>query len=108
MSKYFFIFFSFVLLACSKNEESADLIIKGGKIYTDEDNQPTVEAVAVKEDKIIFIGTAKEAEKFKNENTQLIDLQGKTMTPGLIEGHGHLFGLGFTELTVNLTDVKSY
>ncbi|HEV8515802.1 MAG TPA: amidohydrolase [Cyclobacteriaceae bacterium] len=108
MNKYYFIFFSFALLACSKNEKPADLIIQGGKIYTGEESQTTVEAVAVLGNKIIFVGTAKDAEKFKNENTQLIDLHGKTMTPGLIEGHGHLFGLGFTELTVNLADVKSY
>ncbi len=95
-------------VSCSIQNQSADLIIHGGKIYTVEDNNPIVEAVAVKGDKIIFAGAEKEAEKFKNEKTQLIDLQGKTMTPGFIEGHGHLFGLGFNELTLNLADVKSY
>jgi len=99
---------SLLLISCSDKNPSADLIIRGGKIYTVDDNNPTVEAVVVKGDKILFAGTEKDAEKFKNEKTQVIDLQGKTMTPGLIEGHGHLFGLGFNELTLNLADVKSY
>jgi len=59
-------------------------------------------------DKIIFAGSQLEAEKFRNDKTKSIDLQGKTMTPGFIEGHGHLFGLGFNELTLNLADIKSF
>jgi hypothetical protein len=107
--KYFYCFLLIVgLFSCSKQPSQADLIIRGGKIYTVEEANSTVEAVAVKGDKIIFAGTEKEAEQYKNEKTQVIDLQGKTMTPGLIEGHGHLLGLGFSELTVNLAEVKSY
>ncbi|MBI3482679.1 MAG: amidohydrolase [Bacteroidetes bacterium] len=84
------------------------MIIRGGKIYTANDSQTEVEAVAVKGDKIIFTGRESDAEKFKNDQTKVIDLQGKTMTPGFIEGHGHLLGLGFQELTLNLADTKSY
>ena len=102
------LFFFVGLFSCAEQSPQADLIIHGGKIYTVEDNNPIVEAVAVKEGKIIFTGTENEVEKFRTEKTEIIDLQGKTMTPGFIEGHGHLFGLGFSELTVNLADVKSY
>jgi predicted amidohydrolase YtcJ len=107
--KYFNCFLLFVgLFACTEKNTPADLIIRGGKIYTSDDNMPTVEAVAVKDDKIIFAGSGKEVEGFKNENTRVLDLHGKTMTPGFIEGHGHLFGLGFNELALNLADIKSY
>src|SRR5258705_10012189 len=107
--KYILYFLLFTgVFSCSRQNTQADLIISGGKIYTADDTMPMVEAVAVKDGKIIFVGTEKEAEKFKNEKTTLIDLQGKTMTPGFIEGHGHLFGLGFNELTLNLADIKSY
>src|SRR5260221_9820038 len=107
--KYILYFFLLVgLFSCSKQNTQADLIIHGGKIYTADDNKTTVEAVAVKGDKIIFAGSEKEVEEFKNEKTKTIDLQGKTMTSGFIEGHGHLLGLGFKELTLNLADVKSY
>lgn len=107
--KYFFCFYtSLLLLSCSDKSETADLIIHGGKIYTADDSKPLVEAVAVRGDKILFAGSAKEADQFANEKTRVIDLNGKTMTPGLIEGHGHLFGLGFNELTLNLADTRSY
>ncbi|MBI1768956.1 MAG: amidohydrolase [Bacteroidetes bacterium] len=99
---------SIFLFSCSKKPTGADLIIRGGKIYTANDSQTEVEAVAVKGDKIIFTGRESDAEKFKNDQTKVIDLQGKTMTPGFIEGHGHLLGLGFQELTLNLADTKSY
>src|SRR5258708_32087854 len=108
MRYLFCILLSAVLFSCSRKHDVADLIIRGGKIYTAVDSQPNVEAVALKGEKIIFAGSEKEAEEFKNDQTKIIDLQGKTMTPGFIEGHGHLQGLGFQELTLNLADSKSY
>lgn len=97
-----------LLFSCSEKKTPADLIISGGKIYTMNPGQPEVEAVAVSGTKIIFAGSQKEAMEYKGDNTQLTDLQGKTMTPGLIEGHGHIMGLGYGELNLNLSDVKSY
>ncbi|GHM99050.1 amidohydrolase [Cytophagales bacterium WSM2-2] len=109
LMKYLFSFLIIItLISCSEKKTTADLIIRGGKIYTANDASPSVEAVAVKGDKIIFAGSEKEVEQFKNDKTQILDLQGKTMTPGFIEGHGHLLGLGFQELTLNLADTKSY
>jgi predicted amidohydrolase YtcJ len=99
---------AFSLFSCSEKKPTADLIIRGGKIYTGNDAQPEVEAVAVKGEKILFIGNESKVNEFKSSQTQLIDLQGRTMTPGFIEGHGHLLGLGFQELTLNLADAKSY
>jgi len=97
----------FTLSSCSK-KTPADLIISGGKIYTMNDSRPEVEAVAVSGTKIVFAGSQSDAMAYKGDNTQVIDLQGKTMTPGLIEGHGHIMGLGYSELNLNLSDVKSY
>lgn len=93
--------------SCSR-QQPADIIFTGGVIYTVNDQQPMVEAVAVKDNKIIALGTAKEVEKFKGEQTQIIDLQGKTMTPGFIEGHAHIMGVGYNELNLDLMNVKSY
>lgn len=98
----------FCLFSCAEKKQTADLIIRGGKIYTANDSQPEVEAVAVKGDKILFAGSEKQVNEFKGEQTQVVDLQGKTMTPGFIEGHGHLQGLGFKELNLELSDAKSY
>ncbi|ULC58836.1 amidohydrolase [Flaviramulus sp. BrNp1-15] len=97
------------LIACSSpKKEFATMLIFGGKIYTVDSIQTTVEAVATKNNVIIFAGSLTQAEKFKNEQTQLIDLKGKTMTPGLIEGHGHFMGLGYNELNLDLMNTKSY
>jgi len=84
------------------------MLIYGGTIYTVDSNTPTVEAVATKDNKIIFAGSLAEAELYKNEDTQVLDLEGKTMTPGLIEGHGHFMGLGYNELNLDLMNTTSY
>jgi predicted amidohydrolase YtcJ len=97
-----------VLLAACTKQEPADLIISNGKIYTVNDQQPLVEAVAIKANKIIALGSAKELEKYIGDKTEVIDLQGKTMTPGFIEGHGHIMGVGYNELNIDLMNVKSY
>jgi predicted amidohydrolase YtcJ len=103
---------AFVLCAlsfsCSEKKTPADLIIRGGTIYTVEDSNPTVEAVAVTGDKIVYAGDLAGLAKFEGEKTEVIDLQGKTMTPGFIEGHGHFMGLGFSELNLDLSTVESY
>jgi predicted amidohydrolase YtcJ len=97
-----------ILSSCTEKKTPADLIISGGKIYTMNNSQPEVEAVAVSGTKIVFAGSKSDAMAYKGDNTQLIDLQGKTMTPGFIEGHGHIMGLGYNELNLNLSDIKSY
>ena len=96
-----------LLFSCEPKEE-ATLLIHGGNIYTVNDSQSTVEAVATKGNKILFAGSMAQAEKYKGDNTQVIDLQGKTMTPGLIEGHGHFMGLGYNELNIDLLNTTSY
>ncbi len=97
-----------LLISCSEKKTPADLIIRGGTIYTVEDANPTVDAVAVIGDKIVYAGDLAGLSKFEGENTKVIDLQGKIMTPGFIEGHGHFMGLGFSELNLDLSSVESY
>ncbi len=109
-SLYYGVAVAFLFLtACqSPNKESATLLIYGGSIYTVDSSQPMVEAVATKDNIILFAGSLAEAEQYKNDQTQLIDLEGKTMTPGLIEGHGHFMGLGYNELNLDLMNTTSY
>jgi hypothetical protein len=97
-----------VASSCRQRPEPADLIVYGGTIYTVNDKQPVVQAVVVRGDKIEYAGEEKEALRYKDETTQMIDLKGNVMTPGFIEGHGHLMGVGYNELNLDLMDVKSY
>ena len=55
-----------------------------------EDDFPQVEALAIKDGKIIFVGTKEKAQTFVGKNTKQIDLKGKTMLPGFIDAHGHI------------------
>ncbi|MBL7871302.1 MAG: amidohydrolase [Cyclobacteriaceae bacterium] len=103
----FSIFFG-ILISCSQKKTPADLIIKGGIIYTVEAERPTVDAVAVIGDKIVYAGDLVGLGQFEGEKTLVFDLEGKTMTPGFIEGHGHFMGLGFSELNLDLSSVESY
>jgi len=96
----------FVFFGCESNK--ADLIIENGNIYTMNDLNPLVEAVAVKNGKIIGIGSKYSIESFRTENTKTLDLRGSTMTPGLIEGHGHFMGLGYAKMRLDLSTVANY
>lgn len=100
--------FLFMFSCSTTPKEEATLLIYGGPIYTVDSVQSTVEAVAVKDNIILFAGSLDEAEKFKTKETKLVDLEGKTMTPGLIEGHGHFMGLGYNELNLDLINTTSY
>lgn len=111
-SKFSFILTAILLccvFACSNSkQEYATMLIHGGTIYTVDSTAATVEAVATKDNKILFSGSLQEAETYKNEHTEILDLKGKTMTPGLIEGHGHFMGLGYNELNLDLMNTTSY
>jgi predicted amidohydrolase YtcJ len=81
---------------------TADLLFKNGNVYTANDQLPTAQAIAVKGDRIVFVGSNADAQKFAGKDTKVIDLQGKTVLPGFTDAHQHLSGVGFREMTLNL------
>jgi predicted amidohydrolase YtcJ len=85
----------------------ADLVFKNGNIYTVDDARPKAEAVAVKADRIVFVGSNGEAQKYVGRNTRVIDLRGRTMVPGMTDAHHHLSGVGFREMTLNLEGINN-
>lgn len=95
---YIMRFFSFVLsivllfqmMACSAPKEEGDIIYFGGPILTMEDAQREVEALVVKDGEIAFVGPKVEALKWKGKGTNEVDLQGRTLLPGLIDVHSHI------------------
>ena len=98
-----------LLSACSKQEkESADLIFKNGVIYTVDPAHPWVEAIAIKGDRILQVGSNEEIEALRTDKTQVTDLGGKFAMPGFIEGHGHFSGLGQSLLNLNFMKAKSW
>ncbi len=71
-------------------QNQADTIFFGGDVLTINDNQPTAEAVAIRDGKIIFVGNKSDAMALKGDKTELVDLQGKTLMPGFIDPHTHI------------------
>ncbi|WKN41011.1 amidohydrolase [Tunicatimonas pelagia] len=94
-------------LSCQQ-QNPADLVIHNGVIYTVNDAQPQAEAVAVVGSKIAFVGSAAEVKNWIGEETKVLDLEGKTMTPGFIEGHAHFLGVGENKMSLDLLAVRSF
>ncbi len=83
--------------------ENADAIYYGGDIITLEgDSAIYPEAVLVREGKIQFVGTKDAAIKQASEAYSMVDLKGKTLVPGFIDGHQHFFALGAQAIYANL------
>jgi predicted amidohydrolase YtcJ len=80
--------------------EDVDLLFFNGNIYTVNEKTPHAEAIAVKKNRIVFVGSNDDAKKF--HASRAIDLGGKTLLPGLTDSHCHIFGIGERELTLNL------
>lgn len=82
----------------------ADRILYNGSIYTSFDKE-AVEAVAIADGKFICVGTLTECEKYKSEDTEMKDLGGKLVLPGLIDGHTHPITIAKTIWHVRMPDV---
>src|SRR6266699_5007210 len=82
--------------------ETTETIFINGNIYTVNENQPSAQAIAVKNDRIIFVGGNAAGEKFRVGKTHIVDLAGKTVMPGFTDSHCHIFGIGEREMTLNL------
>jgi len=93
------------VMACSPAEhgpdvaDAADSIYTNGTIITVDPQESIAEAVAVKDGKILTVGSAEVVMATRGENTRVVDLEGKTMTPGFIDAHGHLKNVGFQALS---------
>lgn len=101
-----FLLFCSILFNCKKTEH-ADSIIINGNVYTVNPNFDKAESFAVKNGKIIAVGTSKEIqEKYNSEN--IIDVKGKTVFPGFIDAHCHFLNLGLQQQRVDVFETKSY
>lgn len=88
--------------------QGADTIFRGGDVVTVDDKRPFAEAVAIKSGKIIAVGTNEEIAKFQDSTTQVVDLAGRTLLPGFIDGHGHCFATGIQAASANLLAPPDY
>ncbi|MFK7949292.1 MAG: amidohydrolase [Saprospiraceae bacterium] len=95
------------LSACSE-KQIADLIVINGNIATMNDNEPSAEAIAIKDGKIIAIGSNEDILKYKHESTKEIDADNQFVMPGLIDGHAHFSSLGNSLMQLRLSSTKNW
>ena len=99
---------SFLGCATDEVQELADVVLTNGKVVTVDDALPEAQAIAIRGDRIIAVGTNEEITALVGELTSTIDLAGRLALPGFIEGHGHYTSLGRSKTILDLTQVESW
>jgi predicted amidohydrolase YtcJ len=103
-----------MLLAASRStpiaaqQRPADLVVTNGRIYTADGARPVVDAMAIRGGRIVFVGDRAGARALTGAGTQLLDLQGRTVIPGMTDAHAHVTGLGVSLRNVDLVGTTSY
>ena len=92
----------------SLHAQAADLVLTNGRIYTVDNARPIVSALAVRDGRVLFIGSDAEARTLGGPSTRVIDLEGAAVYPGFTDAHAHLLGLGTMLGRVNLAGSTSY
>lgn len=96
------------LTGCKSNDESiATLGVINARIWTGNPEQPWAEAIAVKGEEILLVGTNQEVKQLTNDASKIIDANGKMMTPGFNDSHIHFIDGGFGLSSVQLRDAKT-
>ena len=95
-------------LSCAApGEAPAELILRGGRIVTMDPTHGSVEALAARDGVILAVGTNAEIDALRGPDTHVIELDGRTATPGLTEGHGHFTGIGRSLMNIDLRHARS-
>jgi hypothetical protein len=93
--------------ACRKGQSVADLALLGGRVWTGDAGRPWAEAVAVRGDKIIAVGTAAEIRRLSGRETRVINPGEGLVVPGFVDSHTHFLDGGFALLSIHLREAKS-
>ena len=101
----FLLLFGVAAFGCAK--ENADRIFINTSIYTLDPANETANSIAVKNGRILFVGDEEKSYEYSNENTQILDLKGKTLIPGLADAHAHIGGTGKFLQTLNFHGTTS-
>lgn len=99
--------FVLVLSSCEYFKEKVDLVVVNANIYTVNEEFSKAEAFAVHDGRFVAVGSTDEIRDVYTSN-QLVDADGRTITPGLIDAHCHFYGLGLKQQQVDLVGTKSF
>ncbi len=100
-----FLLLAFLAAATGLRAQTADLVVKNANIYTVDPKHPKAKAIAVKDGKILKVGD--DLSTSVGPQTKVLDANGATLIPGLIDSHGHVRGLGDFLETINLRGITS-
>lgn len=87
--------------AFAAGTEAADSVYRNANIYTVDDEHPNATAMAVKDGKLVYVGDEAGVDAYIGSDTEVTDLEGLTVLPGLIEGHMHISNLGENHLKLD-------
>lgn len=96
--------FALIFASCSQHE-TADIIYYNGSIWTGDSSNPSVSAIAIKENKIIYAGN--DYGQYQGKNTTMENLQGRFVSPGFIDNHVHFLSGGYNLSSVQLKDIQT-
>jgi predicted amidohydrolase YtcJ len=94
-------------LSSAETAPHADLVLVNAHIYTVNAHQPWAEALAIRDGKILAIGTNKDIAHYRGNSTQVIDARGKLVLPGFTDCHTHFLDGSFSLQQINLEDAKN-
>ncbi|HZR23367.1 MAG TPA: amidohydrolase [Vicinamibacterales bacterium] len=94
--------------AQTRSQAPADLVLRGGKIVTVDDNTPEVQALAASGDTIVALGSNADIQRYIGPNTKVIDLRGALATPGLIDAHVHFTRVGEAARNLKLATARDW
>ncbi|MFD2915883.1 amidohydrolase [Psychroserpens luteus] len=107
MKKLSILIVLFSIFSCSKEKQKVDSIVFNANIYTVNDSFGKAEAFAINDGKFLEVGASEDI-KAKYVSDNIIDANGKTIVPGLIDAHCHFFGLGLDQQAADLVGTKSF
>jgi predicted amidohydrolase YtcJ len=96
-----------LVLAAAVPPPAADLVLTGGAVYTMDAARSWAEAVAVRDGRIVFVGSAREGERFIGPRTRVRELKGRMILPGFHDAHVHPVSGGVELAQCNLNDLPT-
>lgn len=108
MISFLFLFFiNCITVMQTNSQEPADVLLINGKIITVDAAFSIQQAIAIKNDRILAVGTTDALQSYRNNQTQIVDLEGKTIMPGLMDSHTHAADASAIEFDHPIPDMDS-
>jgi predicted amidohydrolase YtcJ len=98
----------FAMVIAAEPDRAVDLVLLGGNVVTLNNQRPAAEALAVRGDRIVAVGSNADIKSLAGAKTRVIQLSGQLVIPGFIEGHAHFVGLGEAKMKLDLTRAKTW